>query len=261
MATSKLQRRVGQLLDRTLPQFRIRENYRPDWLISDTGTRLELDFYIEEIKVAFEIQGAQHYQFIAFFHRSLDEFEKRKYNDALKKDLCYGAGVRLIEILTETDALVAIRELSDKYNIDHRFTVLPPPEWRRERQYTEKPKKVKEEKKAKERQKPAISTVEDKLREIQQYKRKVGKYGSRRQRIHFEFQHLTLEEQSILLSGGDGIERLVAADTAWLNKRKEYEARAFANFVKNGSYKEKQFTFTYLSEHERAEIFKQARLS
>jgi len=57
MATSKLQRKFGDLLDINFPQYRIRENYRPDWLISSDDTWLELDFYIEDLKIAYEVQG------------------------------------------------------------------------------------------------------------------------------------------------------------------------------------------------------------
>jgi hypothetical protein len=68
MSTSKLQQEVGNLLDREFPQYRIRENYRPDWLLSSNITKLELDFYIEELKIGVEVQGEQHYKFVEFFH-------------------------------------------------------------------------------------------------------------------------------------------------------------------------------------------------
>ena len=38
------------------------KNYRPDWLRNDTGRNLEYDFYIPELKMAFEIQGQHHYE-------------------------------------------------------------------------------------------------------------------------------------------------------------------------------------------------------
>jgi hypothetical protein len=132
MATSKLQRKTGEILDKELPQCRIRENYRPDWLISPNHTKLELDFYIEELRIAFEVQGGQHFQFIPFFHGTWDNFEKRKLYDREKKDLCYGAGVVLIEIFTETDAIVAAKQIKDKHfpEINDK-PVLPLPYWRK----------------------------------------------------------------------------------------------------------------------------------
>ena len=113
MSTSKLQRRLGDMLDKKFPQYRIRENYRPDWLVSSDRSILELDFYIEELKIAFEVQGAQHYQFIPFFHSDHAGFEKRLKYDREKQDLCYGRGVRLIEISTETDAIIAVKNIEE----------------------------------------------------------------------------------------------------------------------------------------------------
>lgn len=114
MATSKLQKEFGEMLDKSLPEFRIRENHKPDWLISSSLTRLELDFYIEELGIAFEVQGAQHYQYVPFFHKSKEDFEKRKLHDQEKRDLCFGNGVRLIEVFTKQDAEIAIKNIEDK---------------------------------------------------------------------------------------------------------------------------------------------------
>lgn len=113
MSTSKLQAEVGNLLDRTFPQYRIRENYRPDWLISSNLTRLELDFYIEELKIGFEIQGEQHYKFIGFFYKTQEEFEKRKLYDLEKKNLCEGNKVKLIEIYSMMDAIIEIKVIKE----------------------------------------------------------------------------------------------------------------------------------------------------
>lgn len=113
MATSKLQIAVGNLLDKTFPQFRIRENYRPEWLCSSNLTKLELDFYIEELKIAFEIQGAQHFEYVPFFHGDRLNFEKRKLYDQEKKDLCYGQGVQLVELFSLMDAIIEINKIEE----------------------------------------------------------------------------------------------------------------------------------------------------
>lgn len=118
MSTSKLQIAVGNLLDKAFPQFRIRENYRPDWLISPNLTKLELDFFIEELNVAFEIQGIQHFEFVPHFHGDINGFQKRKSYDEEKKNLCYGAGVELFEIVTLMDAIITIKNLESKHSLE-----------------------------------------------------------------------------------------------------------------------------------------------
>ena len=115
MSTSKLQIIVGDRLDQDLPEFRIRENYRPDWLISSDNTRLELDFFIEETLIAFEVQGEQHYKFVPFFHKSEDDFRKHQLRDQQKRDLCEGKGIKLIEIFTEIDVIIAIKNIREKH--------------------------------------------------------------------------------------------------------------------------------------------------
>lgn len=109
------------MLDRKFPQFKIRENYKPDWLISSDNTWLELDFYIEEINIAIEVQGEQHFRFISFFHKTQDDFEKRKKHDKEKKDLCYGKGIRFIEICTLTDANILVKDIEDRYCVQPKF--------------------------------------------------------------------------------------------------------------------------------------------
>jgi len=101
-AYSKLHNYTARKLQKA--GFSFSENVRPGWLISHNLTRLELDIFIESEKVAIEIQGEQHFRFISFFHKSYSEFEKRKQYDQEKRDLCHGAGIRLVEICTEKDA-------------------------------------------------------------------------------------------------------------------------------------------------------------
>ncbi len=71
---------------------------RPDWLISSKGFPLELDGYCEELKLAFEHQGRQHYKTISMY-------SKREHYDEEKRVLCEANKISLIEIpeiLTDT---------------------------------------------------------------------------------------------------------------------------------------------------------------
>ncbi len=71
---------------------------RPEWLVSPAGYSLELDGYCQDLNIAFEHQGRQHYSDISFF-------SNRKNYDKHKRLLCKQRGVTLIEIpevLTDT---------------------------------------------------------------------------------------------------------------------------------------------------------------
>jgi len=72
---------------------------RPDFLRNDvTGYNLEIDLYNDDLKLAIEVQGDQHYKFIPFFHRNKDAFLNQRYRDAMKKEKCKQNGITLIEI-------------------------------------------------------------------------------------------------------------------------------------------------------------------
>jgi len=72
---------------------------RPDFLKNPvTGHALELDGYNAQLRLGFEFNGRQHYQFTPAFHSNKHEFQNGKYRDFLKQDLCKKAGVYLITI-------------------------------------------------------------------------------------------------------------------------------------------------------------------
>lgn len=76
---------------------------RPDFLKNNvTGMNLELDIYNEELKVAIEYNGQQHYKYVPFFHKNYEHFLNQKYRDEIKKMLCKQQGIHLIEISYET---------------------------------------------------------------------------------------------------------------------------------------------------------------
>lgn len=49
---------------------------RPEWLRNDEGNLLELDGYNDELKLAFEYNGIQHYEHIVHFYKTEEGFEK-----------------------------------------------------------------------------------------------------------------------------------------------------------------------------------------
>ncbi|MGG3608078.1 zinc-ribbon domain-containing protein [Priestia megaterium] len=59
---------------------------------------LELDGYNEELRLAFEYNGIQHYSYNSHFHKSEDEFKKQQIRDKEKERLCAANSIKLIVI-------------------------------------------------------------------------------------------------------------------------------------------------------------------
>lgn len=70
---------------------------KPDWIVnSKTGRSLELDGYNDELKIAFEYNGIQHYVYPNPFHNCEDQFNKQLYRDRIKQQACDDNQVWLI---------------------------------------------------------------------------------------------------------------------------------------------------------------------
>jgi hypothetical protein len=73
--------------------------HRPDFLKNEiTGKNLELDCYNDELKLAIEYNGIQHYEYTPVFHKNKDSFYNTKYRDKMKETLCHENGVKLIVV-------------------------------------------------------------------------------------------------------------------------------------------------------------------
>lgn len=85
---------LGELLKLVFAnRFRIIVNSRPQFLYG-----LELDFYIPELKIAFELQGEQHYDLVDDFYSTNEKFVKQVLNDIQKDLLCIKNGVLLVKL-------------------------------------------------------------------------------------------------------------------------------------------------------------------
>jgi len=68
---------------------------RPKWLLNENNNRIELDGYNEELGVAFEYQGGQHFNENHYFNKS-GNFDKTKRHDKIKKEVCEKRGIILL---------------------------------------------------------------------------------------------------------------------------------------------------------------------
>ena len=65
------------------------------------GTRMTIDLYNDTHKVAIEVQGRQHDEYVKYFHRNKLEFLKQQRRDADKREYCRINDILLIEIRGE----------------------------------------------------------------------------------------------------------------------------------------------------------------
>jgi len=94
------------------PHLTIKNNKKFHWL----GNRKHLDIFIEELKIAIEYDGMQHYKYIDYFFRGdYNKFKKQIYNDKLKEKLCKENNIKLLrwkenKRITEFNVLKFLKE-------------------------------------------------------------------------------------------------------------------------------------------------------
>lgn len=74
------------------------EKVRPSFLLNPiTNQPLELDCYNEELKLAVEYNGKQHYEYNKMMHQhSKHSFQNQQYRDLIKSNLCKENNITLI---------------------------------------------------------------------------------------------------------------------------------------------------------------------
>ena len=97
-ATSKGEIECRRVLEHFFPSYKF-PNFRPSFMKNEiTKSNLELDCYCDELKLAVEYSGKQHYEYMPYFHANKDQFRTQQYRDLMKRDLCEKNGVILIEV-------------------------------------------------------------------------------------------------------------------------------------------------------------------
>lgn len=69
---------------------------RPKWL--KYNGNLDLDGYCEDLKLAIEYQGEQHYKFVSNIHKTEEVFKEAQKRDEFKRNKCMEQGIKLIEV-------------------------------------------------------------------------------------------------------------------------------------------------------------------
>ena len=74
---------------------------RPNFLnnpVTGGHFNLELDCYNEELQIAVEYNGVQHYKYVPYFHKNNEAFLNQKYRDDMKRRMCKDQNIILIEV-------------------------------------------------------------------------------------------------------------------------------------------------------------------
>ncbi len=79
---SKIQYECGQLIKTKFPHDPILEEFRIP------GYNFIIDFFLPVRRIAFEINGRQHDEYVPYFHKSKDGFKASQIRDKEKKDFC-----------------------------------------------------------------------------------------------------------------------------------------------------------------------------
>jgi hypothetical protein len=79
--------------------------------VNNAGNKMQLDGYCEELNLAFEHQGRQHYK-KNFFIRTDEDLKKRQSLDEEKRNLCKQNNIILIEV-PELEEILPLNKLQD----------------------------------------------------------------------------------------------------------------------------------------------------
>ena len=89
---------IEQLLAEVIGRENFHREYTWEWLLSETGNHLYVDFYIPNINIVIEYDGRQHYEFSKFFYKTEEQFKRRQCLDELKEKLLLEHSIKLIRI-------------------------------------------------------------------------------------------------------------------------------------------------------------------
>jgi len=79
------------------------------------GTRLSLDFYNANKKIAVEVQGGQHIKYVKHFHKTKLQYLEQLKRDQKKLDFCQFNGIKLVEIYPKDVITASLFEDQDIY--------------------------------------------------------------------------------------------------------------------------------------------------
>lgn len=125
---SELEQKLYTSIEKVFPN----ENFiktRPEWLKNpETNRCLELDFYCENLKIAIEVQGYQHYTYPNHYHKTDVDFQNQIKRDELKKKLCQENNITLVCVSVDNnfdEILNDIKRDLESGNLEQLYDYIP----------------------------------------------------------------------------------------------------------------------------------------
>lgn len=94
-AASEGERSLGEKLRDLFPAITIYSQ------LPCVGTKLKLDYYIFDLKMAFEFDGRQHEELVVHYHGNKKGFERAQERDREKEEWCDINDITLIRVTTK----------------------------------------------------------------------------------------------------------------------------------------------------------------
>ncbi len=121
---SHLERDVRLLLQNNNVKFESQKRF--DWLKYKDS--LSLDFYLPQYNIAIECQGEQHFEYVPFFHNSINELKLTQKRDAVKKRLCEKNNIKLLyfsKLKYNEECIINLKTLLQEIKvIDNKITTI-----------------------------------------------------------------------------------------------------------------------------------------
>lgn len=90
-------------------------------------SKLRFDYYLPKYNLCIEFNGAQHYEYVEYFHKDENEFNEQKLKDYIKSKYCRAHSIHLIELpcsLTSDEIRAKLVQFINEYG-DEEIELLP----------------------------------------------------------------------------------------------------------------------------------------
>lgn len=89
--------------------------------------KLRFDYYLPKYNLCIEFNGAQHYEYVEYFHKNESQFDEQRFKDYIKSKYCRTHNIHLIELpcsLTSEEIRAELVQFINEYG-DEEIELLP----------------------------------------------------------------------------------------------------------------------------------------